>query len=136
MAASITPSGTPDHCPCNDAPSRELHCLVPETDIIELEDGFHLFLDMPGMDKHSLRIGLEGSELTVLARTHFDLDSAMRGARTLAHLEFGGGEYRAAFTISDDVDRERIRATVHNGVVDVHLPRSRRATTRIEILRG
>ena len=136
MAVNTPPPGMPTHRLHHDASSRELRSLVPETDIIEQADGFHLFLDMPGMDKHSLRIALDGNELTIVAHTRFDLDKAMRGGKTLAHMEFGGGEYRASFTISDDVDRERIKATVFNGVVDVYLPRSQRATTRIEILRG
>ncbi|GAB7082238.1 Hsp20/alpha crystallin family protein [Megalodesulfovibrio paquesii] len=139
MAASTTPPGFPGFPglhPRLATPNREPHRIIPDTDIIELEDGFHIFLDMPGIDKESLRISLNGSELHVSARTRFDLDKAMRGSKTLAHMEFGGGEYLAAFTISDDVDRERIRATVHNGVIDLHLPRSTRQTTRIAILRG
>lgn len=123
MAASNPPAGFRDACACSESSSPERPCLTPETDIIELADGFHVFLDMPGIDKNSLRIDLQENELIVFAKTLFDLDKAMQGTKVLAHMEFGGGEYRAAFTLSDDVDRDSIKASVHNGVIDIHLPK-------------
>lgn len=133
MAATYAPAGMQDACACAEQNTAERPCLTPDVDIIELPDGFHIFLDMPGINKASLRIDLNENELIVYARTLFDLDKAMRGAKVLAHMEFGGGEYRAGFTLSDDVDRENIRASVHNGVIDIHLPRSQAKPTRIAI---
>ena len=38
---------------------------VPNTEIIEREDYFHLLLDMPGLEESSIEISCEGSSLTV-----------------------------------------------------------------------
>lgn len=118
-------------------PPQDLPVHRPDTDIIELADGFHLLLDMPGLEKDTLTIDLTENELTISCKTQLDLCTARHDGATIAHLEFGGGEYRATFTLSDDVDRERIKATIHNGVLDLHLPRSERsAPRRISVQQG
>ena len=38
---------------------------VPNTDIIERDDYYHLLLDMPGLNENSIEISCEGTSLTV-----------------------------------------------------------------------
>ncbi|NCC58164.1 MAG: Hsp20 family protein, partial [Synergistales bacterium] len=48
--------------------------------------------------------------------------------------EFGSGEYVRKFTLSDSVDRERIKASMKNGVLELFLPKAEKAKPRkIEI---
>ena len=52
-------------------------------------------------------------------------------------MEFGGGEYFRSFTISHIVDKERIRATLKDGVLELFLPRLEKVQPRkIEIQAG
>ncbi|MBG0776175.1 MAG: Hsp20/alpha crystallin family protein [Desulfovibrionaceae bacterium] len=107
---------------------------APAADIIEREDGFHLFLDMPGVQREALVLDLNDNELTVSGRTAYPAQA--EGERVHA-LEFGDCEYRRAFTLSDMVDRERIRATLTNGVLEIFLPKAEKALPkRIEIQAG
>jgi HSP20 family protein len=109
---------------------RALPRIRPATDILEREDGFHIFMDMPGVSKDDLHIDLNENELTIRAENKVD---SKEGAKDL-HMEFGGVEYFRNFTISDVVDREKINASFKNGVLELYMPKAEKAKPkRIEI---
>lgn len=112
---------------------RRLPRVKPATDIIEKEDGFYIYVDMPGVEKKDLIIDLNEDELKVSGKAEYDEPEG----RKLAHVEFGGGEYFRSFTISHIVDKERIKASLQNGVLELHLPRLDKVQPRkIEIQAG
>ncbi len=107
----------------------------PASDIVEREDGFHISMDMPGVRKEDLVIDLNKNEVTVSAPVRHDTTGS--GGRRYTHVEFGSGLYVRNFTLADTVDRERIKATLQNGVLDLFLPKSEAAKPRrIEISVG
>ncbi len=109
----------------------------PATDIIEMEDGFHIFMDLPGVSRETLSIDLNGAELSVTGRTAYKSTPMEHAGAKFAHMEFSGGEYYRAFTISDDVDRDSITASLSHGVLELFLPRSaKHAPRRIEVQAG
>ncbi len=112
----------------------------PASDIVEREDGFHIIMDMPGVQKEALFVDVNKNEVTVSARTSYPAEPPKpekAGDRSYTHVEFGGGEYRRTFTLSDSVDREKITAILKNGVLDLYLPKSEAAKPRrIEISAG
>jgi HSP20 family protein len=112
---------------------RRLPRVKPATDIIEKEDGFYIYVDMPGVAKKDLVIDLNEDEIKVSGKAEYEAPEG----RKLAHVEFGGGEYFRSFTISHIVDKERIRATVKDGVLELYLPRLEKVQPRkIEIQVG
>ena len=73
-------------------------------------------------------IDVHGDQITVTAQ------SAYAPAGPCLHQEHQAVEYSRVFTISDTVDRERIDATLKNGVLDLLLPKAEAARPRrIEI---
>lgn len=112
---------------------RRLPRVKPATDIIEKEDGFYIYVDLPGVSKKDLVIDLNEDEVKVSGKAEYDSPEG----RKLAHVEFGGGEYFRSFTISHIVDKERIRATLKDGVLELYLPRLEKVQPRkIEIQAG
>ena len=112
---------------------RRLPRVKPATDIIEKEDGFYIYVDMPGVEKKDLVIDLNEDELKVSGKAEYTEPEG----RKLAHVEFGGGEYFRSFTISHIVDKERIKASLQNGVLELFLPRLEKVQPRkIEIQAG
>ncbi|HKK32574.1 MAG TPA: Hsp20/alpha crystallin family protein [Desulfomicrobiaceae bacterium] len=110
--------------------NRNLPRVRPYTDILEKEDGFHIFMDLPGVEREDLVIDLNDSELEIRAKSIIPKNEA----RKAIHLEFGDGEYVRAFTISDTVDREKIKATLKSGILELFLPKAEKAMPRkIEI---
>lgn len=112
---------------------RRLPRVKPATDIIEKEDGFYIYVDLPGVAKSDLVIDLNEDEIKVSGKADYEAPEG----RKLAHVEFGAGEYFRSFTISHIVDKERIRATLTDGVLELYLPRQERVQPRkIEIQAG
>lgn len=103
------------------------------SDILEREDGFHILMDMPGVDKEDLVIDLNEGELVVSGVVKH---ASVEGEKFL-EVEFGGCEYRRAFKLSDTVDRDKIKANLKNGVLELFLPKAEETKPkRIEIKPG
>ncbi|MFW6323986.1 MAG: Hsp20/alpha crystallin family protein [Desulfovibrionales bacterium] len=112
---------------------RAMPKVRPATDIVEREDGFHIFMDVPGASKESLTIDLNENELRIRAESK---PNVHENAKDL-HVEFGTVEYSRNFTISDVVDREKINANLKNGVLELFLPKAEKAKPKkIEIQAG
>jgi HSP20 family molecular chaperone IbpA len=115
------------------APEKGLPRVKPATDIIETEDGFLLLLDMPGVDREHLIIDLNEDEVKISGKAEYDTPDKCK----IGHVEFGSGEYFRSFTLSHIVDKDRIKATLKNGVVEIHLPKAEKSQPRkIEIQAG
>ena len=109
---------------------KDVPRYTPATDILEKEDGYHIFMDMPGVKKEDLAIDLNDNEITISGASDYELQES--GKRL--HSEFDKAEYSRTFTLSDVVDRNRIKAVLRNGVLDLHLPKAEQAKPRkIEI---
>lgn len=99
---------------------KDVPRFTPATDILEKEDGFHIYMDMPGVKKEDLAIDLQDNEVTVHGKSAYQpQDSGKR-----LHSEFDNAEYTRTFTLSDVVDRGKIKAVLRNGVLDLHLPKA------------
>ncbi|MDQ7835386.1 MAG: Hsp20/alpha crystallin family protein [Humidesulfovibrio sp.] len=110
----------------NSNESKALPRVSPATDILEREDGFYVFMDLPGVKREDLNIDINENELTVTGR-------ALQGAseaESFLEVQFGPGEYVRAVSLSDRVDRERIKANLKDGVLTVHLPRLEKLAPR------
>jgi HSP20 family molecular chaperone IbpA len=94
---------------------------TPATDILERKDGFHIFMDMPGVAAPDLSIDLEENELTITGQSSYAPASDSQN-RYVAP-EFATSKYQRVFTLSDLVDREKIKATLKDGVLDLFLPK-------------
>jgi HSP20 family molecular chaperone IbpA len=95
----------------------------PDSDILEREDGFHIFMDLPGVNREDLVIDLKENELEITGKVEY----AKKEQSKDIHLEFGSGAYVRRFTISDTVDAEKIKATLKNGVMELFLPKAAKA---------
>ena len=112
--------------------SEQMQVTMPTTDILEREDGFHIFMDLPGVAPEDLAVDLEQNELTVRAKSSYCV-----GESPVMRNEFSSLSYERVFTLSDMVDRESIKAIIKDGVLDLFLPKAesmkpRRIEIRVE----
>lgn len=101
----------------------------PAVDIIERKDDILLLADVPGADDTAVDVTLEKNVLTIYAK----IDPAMPDKHTLYLSEYGVGDYQRVFTLTDEVDREKIQATVKNGVLKILLPKAGTKTRKIAV---
>jgi HSP20 family molecular chaperone IbpA len=92
----------------------------PPTDIYETKDAVMMLLEMPGADPDSLNVNLDKRVLTVSARSV----PFMPEGYNLIHAEYRDGNYERAFTLSDQVDGDRVDAVFKNGVLRLTLPKT------------
>ena len=98
----------------------------PDVDITEHKDDTVLTADLPGVDDKSLDITLEKNVITIRGRVEPEIPAGYR----LAYGEYEVGDYERAFTLSDEVDKSRIQATIKNGVLRLVLPKAAAAKAR------
>jgi HSP20 family molecular chaperone IbpA len=98
----------------------------PDVDICETADGLWLWADVPGIDERSLTINLDDGLLTIEGQVNLQDYENLSPAYT----EYNVGNYLRRFTLSSDIDPERIEARVTNGVLALHLPKAERAKPR------
>ena len=107
--------------------TREKKSFVPPVDIFEEKEQITLFADMPGVDENSLDITLENNVLDINA---FVETAQKDEGLELTYAEYETGDYHRSFTISDEIDREKITATVKNGVLKLVLPKAEKMKSR------
>jgi HSP20 family protein len=106
--------------------TRSRRIYTPHVDIIEKKNEIELIADMPGVDEQSVDITLEKNVLEIYGKVDPDIPKDQQ----LTIAEYGVGDYQRVFTISDDVEREKIEASVRNGVLTVTLPKAEQPKTR------
>jgi len=110
----------------NQAPSVPQQALAPAVDITETDSGITLLADMPGVPKDGLTIQVDGDNLTVEGRARIDVPDSIE----LLHGEVRSPYFRRSFVLSRDLDSSKIEASLRNGVLSMHIPKSEQARPR------
>jgi len=86
---------------------RNVKTFVPRVDIYETKDALFLIADMPGVDENTVDVELEKNILTISGR----VDNGKVKDYSLVFSEYEVGDYERTFTLSDEIDRDKIKAT-------------------------
>lgn len=92
--------------------------FTPRVDILENADEWTVFADMPGVKAEDVDIEYQNGELKVRGRC-----GAVKSRRYLLH-GYEVGDYYRTFALGENLDPEKIRAELRNGVLIIHLPKS------------
>jgi HSP20 family protein len=106
--------------------TRAGRTYVPEVDIYETKEGLWLWADMPGVDENSLSLNLDNGVLTIEGQ----VDVKEYENVTPLYTEYNVGNYIRRFTLSNDVDTDRIVARMQHGVLALEIPKAERAKPR------
>jgi len=100
--------------------------FVPVTDIFETEQALTVVLEMPGVSKDSLDIGVENDVITISGQIDF---AKYEGLQPL-YTEYNIGNYSRSFQLSSKIEQEGISAELKDGVMTLVLPKSEKAKPR------
>lgn len=110
--------------------TRPGRAYQPDVDIYETKDSLWLKADMPGVDEKSVQVNLNDGVLTIEGEVSLDDYQSI----SPVYSEYRVGNYRRRFTVSSDIDGERIQGKLVNGVLHLELPKAEKAKPRqIEI---
>ena len=90
--------------------------------VVELEDGYEITLDMPGLGSDDFSIEYEDGNLRISGERKFEHEEG--DGRTFHRVERRYGKFSRAFTLPRDVDAEKIEANYDRGVLKVLVPKS------------
>ncbi|HMK50111.1 MAG TPA: Hsp20/alpha crystallin family protein [Thermodesulfovibrionales bacterium] len=106
--------------------TRSRRVYTPAVDIIERKDDIIVIADLPGADEKSVDITLEKNELSIYGKVEPEVPEH----HALHLAEYGIGDYKRVFSLTEEVDRDKIQATVRNGVLRIVLPKAEAVKTR------
>jgi HSP20 family protein len=100
--------------------------FTPPIDIYETADGLVLHADLPGVSIKTLELQVQDNKLTLFGR----VDPVVPPQARPLHQEYAVGDFLRSFILSEEVDHERITATMTNGVLKVVLPKAAQTKLR------
>lgn len=106
--------------------TRQQRVYTPSVDIIEKKDDIVVLADMPGVDENSVDITLEKNVLTIYGK----VDSGIPENHCPYMSEYEVGDYHRVFNLTTEIDRDKIQATVKNGVLKLILPKAETVKTK------
>jgi HSP20 family protein len=107
-------------------PTRAGRTYLPDVDIFENSEALWLWFDMPGVEDKDVSVLLEDGVLTIEGGVSIDEYKDLQPLYT----EYNVGNYQRRFSISSNVDAERIEARITNGVLELRLPKAEHAKPR------
>ncbi len=93
-----------------------LALAAPAADVVEDEQGYHFYLEVPGFTKDSINVRADGDRLVIEAERK--RPQLTDGAEVLMAERRFGRIYRA-FALPEDASRDNIRASYKEGVLEV-----------------
>jgi HSP20 family molecular chaperone IbpA len=106
--------------------TREDLSLLPLVDVIEDNTGITLYADLPGVPRDKLSLRVEGDQLSLEGELALPLPQSLEAS----HAEVTLSRYRRTFTLSKELDAEKIDAELTNGVLRVRIPKAAHAQPR------
>jgi HSP20 family protein len=98
--------------------------VPPAVDIYDSQEGLVLLADLPGVAPEDLKVRLEENTLTIQASPKHLVDGEAM------YKEFELVNFFRQFELSEEVDQEKISASLSHGVLRLQLPRAEKAKPR------
>jgi len=105
---------------------RAERTLLPPVDVIEDATGITLYADLPGVPRDKLHLRVDGDQLAIEAEMSLPVPAEMAAT----HAEVGLSHYRRAFTLSKELDADKVSAELSQGVLRVRIPKAEHAQPR------
>jgi HSP20 family molecular chaperone IbpA len=106
--------------------NRHDTALMPPVEVIEDSGGITLYADLPGVSKEKLNLHIEVDTITIEGELHLDVPEGLE----VTHAEVSMPLFRRVFTLSKELDTEKISAELTNGVLTLRIPKAQHAQPR------
>lgn len=100
--------------------TSENAAILPRVDVLEDKSGITLYADLAGVPKDKLSLNIEADTLTIEGELGLNMPQGMEAS----HAEINLPRYRRVFTLSKELDSERISAEFEHGVLKLSIPKA------------
>lgn len=112
--------------PVHQQPEPQEASLLPPVNVVENSSGIVLTADLPGVPKDKLSLQIEADTLTIEGEVVLDVPEGMEAS----HAEVSLPRYKRIFTLSKELDAEKVAAEFKQGVLTLRIPRAEHAQPR------
>ena len=107
---------------------------APKLDVSETERELHVTAELPGVKEDDINVELTGDTLRIHGVKQ---DEREEKEHRFHRVERSFGSFERVISIPADIDRQNVRATFKNGVLEISLPKSAAPTSqKIAVKRG
>ena len=96
--------------------SESVHERAPRIDLYESEQGVRIWADLPGVRREALDLRLADRTLSIEGRVEVS-EAGESNAKPRAW------KYLRRFAVPDEIQSDKIEATLANGVLELYLPK-------------
>jgi HSP20 family protein len=115
------------------ATQEQERALLPPVDIFENASGITVKADMPGVSRERLEVHIDNDTLSIEGRAETPMPEGMEAL----HADVRSTLYRRSFSLSSELDGEKIEAGLKDGVLTLRIPkREEHKPRRIEVQVG
>ena len=112
---------------------------VMKTDVRETENGYDVFVDLPGFKKEDVKLDLQNGYLTITANRSADHGEKDNEGRYIRQERYTGS-CACSFYVGEELKPEDVKASFEDGILKLNLPKAEakklpeKQPTQIEIL--
>ena len=106
--------------------AREEATLLPPVDVFEDATGITLYADLPGVSKDRLNLHVDADALTIEGEMSIEMPQGMEAT----HAEVSLPRFRRVFTLSKELDTEKLSAELKQGVLKLRIQKAEHAKPR------
>ena len=107
---------------------------APLVDVVEEDKEYLIKAELPEVKKEDVKVTVQDGVLTVTGERKFEKEE---NGRKYHRIERAYGSFARSFTLPEDADAEKVMAEFKDGVLKVHLPKSKKAKpTSVEVKIG
>jgi HSP20 family protein len=100
----------------------------PAVDVLETEDGYLVFAELPGVRRDDIQLTVRDRRLELSGRRQSLVEN-----RSFLRMERSYGPFRRTFDLGLPVDVDNISAGFEKGVLRVHIPKLGDGSAQVEI---
>jgi len=113
--------------------AQQEQAMLPPVDIFENAAGITVQADMPGVSRERLEVHIDSDTLTIEGRAVIPMPEGMDAL----YADVRSTLYRRSFSLSRELDGEKIEASLRDGVLTLRIPkRAEHRPRRIEVQTG
>ena len=100
---------------------------VPRVDIRETDDALLVQAELPGIEKKDVHLDVKGGVLTLSGERRYEKEVK---EENVCRIERAYGKFYRSFSLSRNIDAEKVEATMKDGVLAVRLPKRESAKAK------
>ena len=106
--------------------------FMPALDVSETKEGYRVTAELPGLNQEDVNVSVVENALVIKGEKKSEVETKdVEGKGAYRHrIERRYGSFERILQLAAKVDKDRITATLKNGVLEIHIPKTEEARER------